>query len=53
MEDASVPWEPVERYQLAAIAAAMVRWVAHERGVSEDEVLDAFVEENWPSSAPR
>jgi hypothetical protein len=41
-------WEPIERYQLVAIAAAMVRWVAIERGMTEDEVLDAFIEDNWP-----
>jgi hypothetical protein len=42
---------PLDRYQLLSVAATMVRWVAWERNMSEEAVLDAFVEENWPSSS--
>ena len=41
-------WTPMDRYQLVAAAATMVRWLAQEKGLSENAVLDSLVEENWP-----
>jgi hypothetical protein len=53
MDEVLESWEPIDRYQLLAVAAAMVRWLAVERGMTEEDLLDAFVDENWPSSGSR
>lgn len=43
-------WDRLDRYQLLALAGALVRWVAHEKQMTEVEVLTALREENWPSA---
>ena len=39
---------PLQVYQLVAIAAATIRWAAHETGRSEREILDELAE-NYPA----
>ena len=48
MNDFLDTWDRWDRYMLLSLAGVLVRWIAIEREMTEDEVLDALVEENWP-----